>query len=176
MRCQRATPLGVPLLGKSCVRDSVPARRASLRRVSSSVALAGTIIDGGPHSGHFTGLILTRGRPKKIFIFGVPNFFFFIGLRPSETNRKDEKKIIHTTRLLSCTCLYIYVCVSVCVCVCVCMCSPETCIPRSSVPNVPVFRGHLVFRGPSSEVRPNIHATRAYDLGVLPGKVWAKTS
>ena len=50
-------------------------------------------------------IFLTRDRPKKIFIFGVPDFFF-IGLRPSETNRKDEKKIIHTTRPLSCTCLF----------------------------------------------------------------------
>ena len=66
--------------------------------------------------------------------------------------------------------------VSVCVCACVCVCSCETCIPGSSVPHVPVFRGHLVFRGSSSGVRPNIYATRTYDLGVLPGKVWAKTS
>ena len=62
-----------------------------MRLSASRLLLSGGGSDGGPHSGHFTGLILTRGRTKKIFIFGVPHFFF-IGLRPSETNRKDEKK------------------------------------------------------------------------------------
>ena len=79
------------------------------RLSASLLLLSGGGSDGGPHSGHFTGLILTRGWPKNIFFFESPNFFF-IGLRPSETNRKDEKKLyIHCDTCRTRAYIYIYI-------------------------------------------------------------------
>ena len=61
---------------------SVGSRRSALRL---------TQVKATAHSDHFFILTLCA-EGQKIYLYLRSLIFFFIGLRPSETNRKDEKK------------------------------------------------------------------------------------